>query len=604
MMTALPPSAELLQQALRAFSARDFSGAEAFLDRLLAAHPQDGNALHLLGLVRTQQDRPDDAAALLEKSISASPRHALTRLNLGKVLSQLGRDEDAAASFRAALALDARLAEAHFELGNALHRLQRAPQAELSLRAALALKPGDAAIANALAAALLDLGKYGEVETLCIVAILQTGDSELLAKLWNNLALSRRGRGDDAGALEACDFAQRHVPQFTHLDSIRADALDALNRHDEALAVLEAILARDPLHLVAQAHYNSLLYRLGRPEFLSSFDRAPQTTHIRAMKASLLLQQLEAGQAQALYEGLAAEMPDEPEFMTGMGICLAMQRRFGEAAAWHEKSIARDPGNAGLHAHLANTLLNARDPQKALAAARRGHELAPEDQSCLALMGTALRALGDEEDEVLNGYDHLIRVFDLEPPRGFASMAAFNAELSDYLDGLHPKTREFLEQSLRGGTQTAHQLFGMGHDLVERLRARIDEAVARYIRELRPDERHPFVRRRAGGFRTSGSWSSRLQDKGFHANHIHPSGWISSCYYARVPDVVADVQAKQGWIKFGEPSFDAGLARPVRHAIQPHPGRLVLFPSYMWHGTIAFNAPAVRTTIAFDVVPA
>jgi hypothetical protein len=41
----------------------------------------------------------------------------------------------------------------------------------------------------------------------------------------------------------------------------------------------------------------------------------------------------------------------------------------------------------------------------------------------------------------------------------------------------------------------------------------------------------------------------------------------------------------------------------VRCAIKPIPGTLVLFPSYMWHGTVPFHAPASRTTIAFDAVP-
>lgn len=68
-----------------------------------------------------------------------------------------------------------------------------------------------------------------------------------------------------------------------------------------------------------------------------------------------------------------------------------------------------------------------------------------------------------------------------------------------------------------------------------------------------------------------------------------------------MPDAVKDEKAKQGWIKFGEPSFDVGLG--IRRAIQPVPGRLVLFPSYMWHGTISFHSDAARTTIAFDAVP-
>jgi hypothetical protein len=30
----------------------------------------------------------------------------------------------------------------------------------------------------------------------------------------------------------------------------------------------------------------------------------------------------------------------------------------------------------------------------------------------------------------------------------------------------------------------------------------------------------------------------------------------------------------------------------------------VLFPSYMWHGTVPFGGDTTRLTIAFDIVPA
>src|SRR5262249_10359902 len=121
--------------------------------------------------------------------------------------------------------------------------------------------------------------------------------------------------------------------------------------------------------------------------------------------------------------------------------------------------------------------------------------------------------------------------------------------------------------------------------------------------ELPEDAAHPFLSRRAGGFGYAGSWSSRLRNNGFHVNHLHPMGWISSCYYVAVPHAVKDETAQQGWIKFGEPSLEIALKTPVRPAIEPVAGRLVLFPSYMWHGTIPFHDTAARTTIAFDVVP-
>ena len=178
-----------------------------------------------------------------------------------------------------------------------------------------------------------------------------------------------------------------------------------------------------------------------------------------------------------------------------------------------------------------------------------------------------------------------------------------DTELNAWLDRVHPATREYLNQSLRGGTQTADLLFGKGHVLVEKIRARIDEAVERYITEMHEDDRHPFLSRRGKGFRYSGSWSSRLRDCGFHVNHVHPLGWISSCYYVAVPKAVEDAGARQGWIKFGEPGLDVPLKDSIRRAIQPRPGRLVLFPSYMWHGTLPFHDAQPRTTIAFDVVP-
>ena len=102
-------------------------------------------------------------------------------------------------------------------------------------------------------------------------------------------------------------------------------------------------------------------------------------------------------------------------------------------------------------------------------------------------------------------------------------------------------------------------------------------------------------------FGYAGAWSSRMKAHGFHDNHIHPQGWISSCYYVAVPQATEDQDTRQGWIKFGEPASQTGLKE--RRAIQPLPGRLVLFPSYMWHGTIPFAENSVRTTIAFDAVP-
>jgi hypothetical protein len=124
-----------------------------------------------------------------------------------------------------------------------------------------------------------------------------------------------------------------------------------------------------------------------------------------------------------------------------------------------------------------------------------------------------------------------------------------------------------------------------------------------YLQELGRDAEHPLVARNCGSAVISRAWSVQLYRGGYHVNHFHNQGWISSAYYVAVPDeVVNDGTLKSGWLKFGEPRFPTPGAPPERY-VQPSAGLLVLFPSYMWHGTNAIQSSQVRTTIAFDALP-
>ena len=134
-------------------------------------------------------------------------------------------------------------------------------------------------------------------------------------------------------------------------------------------------------------------------------------------------------------------------------------------------------------------------------------------------------------------------------------------------------------------------------------RACIEQCVREYIADMEDDPQHPLLSRKSDGFRFSASWSCRLKQQGFHTNHVHPKGWISSCYYVSLPDVVKRGTDQQGWIKFGESNLRLGEREHIARAVQPEEGPLVLFPSYMFHGTVPFDSEQARTTIAFDVVP-
>jgi hypothetical protein len=59
-----------------------------------------------------------------------------------------------------------------------------------------------------------------------------------------------------------------------------------------------------------------------------------------------------------------------------------------------------------------------------------------------------------------------------------------------------------------------------------------------------------------------------------------------------------------GWLKFGEPGTPTRPCLGAEYFIQPAPGLLALFPSYMWHGTVPFAGDQTRLACAFDIVPA
>lgn len=594
-----PGVARALAQADQALRAGDPAAAEGVL--LPLSGEADPRLLHMMGLVKMHARDFQEAAGFFARARAADPRAAVLAFSHGTALRWLEQPAEAAEAFAAATRLKPDYAEAYYEAGAVLQQLGRLDEAEGVLRAWLAAMPGDPRAILALADLLLAAGKLADAEATLRPGIEDPRNGAFHALMLQRLGLALRRQNRNEEALDQLTRSAAHEP-IALTDAIRAEILQEFQRHDEALALSHAMIAREPENPEWHKFHNELLYRLRHPDYLKSYDSAPESAGLLLSKAFFLSHEKRADEALDAYTRAAALEPDNRRAAAGIANSLAMLGRHGEAAVAFEQLLAKEK-NAELFGCAAEAALLSADPQKAAHFCEQALALDAHDQIALSILGIAWRMMDDARDELLSGYDSLIKSFELEPPEGFSSMDDFNAELNAWLDRVHPQTREYLDQSLRGGTQTPDQIFGKGHVLVEKIRARIDQAVGRYIAEMKEDARHPLLSRRARSFRYSGSWSSRLKDCGFHVNHIHPQGWISSCYYIAVPKAVEDTETRQGWIKFGEPSFEVPLKDAIKRAIQPRPGRLVLFPSYMWHGTIPFHDAQARTTIAFDVVP-
>ena len=582
--------------------------AERVLSEVLSVRPQEPDGLQLMGLVRAEQGRLSEAEALYRRSLALRPKQPNVLSNLGRLLAGIGRTDEAIAMLRAAVRADPNGVDPLLVLGQIQHGLGDLVFAEKNLRAVLKLEADNITALLSLGALLNDADRPKEGEAVLRRALELTSPPPLRAALEHNLGVSLKMQGRHGEALPQFDSALARAPGLPRAEANRAGVLQHLGRRDDAVEGYRQALARDPGHLVAHQELNALLYRMGRDgEFLKSYDEAaasmPNPAPLLTAKGGFLVRTERFEEALDCFERAAVVEPQNPAAHNGLALALAGLKQFEPAIAAYETSLRLKPDDVPTQVNLAGTLLRAGEARRALALTEGAIAKRPYDQAALAVHELALRLNCDARADALADYDRHVQIFDLEPPQGFDDMAAFNAGLNAHLDTLHGDSREHIDQTLRRGTQTMDPLFEGDNPLIALLRQRIEEAVAAYIARMTEDETHPLDSRRAGGFRFTGSWSSRLRDAGFHTNHIHPKGWISSCYYVAVPDAVEDEAARQGWIKFGEPSFDTGLDRPVRRAIKPMPGRLVLFPSYMWHGTVPFRSEADRTTIAFDAIP-
>lgn len=219
----------------------------------------------------------------------------------------------------------------------------------------------------------------------------------------------------------------------------------------------------------------------------------------------------------------------------------------------------------------------------------------PRHQGAWGLLATAWRLTGDSRHDWLVHRPGLVRAIDLDIPR--ETMEGIAARLR----ALHVARYHPFDQSLRGGTQTAGKLFRRDDPEIRQLRDVMRRAVRAHIDALPPvDAAHPLLGRDRSRFRFTDSWSVRLVDGGYHVSHFHPQGTISSAFYVSYPQDPRQT-GHSGWLAVGEPPECLRTGLGPLQMVEPKPGRLVLFPSFMWHGTRPFPR-GERMTIAFDTV--
>lgn len=429
------------------------------------------------------------------------------------------------------------------------------------------------------------------------------------AAAWYDLAEAYLAVGQGAPAREAAEKALAMGFDRPRGWVILGNACLVVADTDAAEQAYREALRRQPNAIDAARLLAQLVW-------MRTGDAGAATAPLRAIREAgqldLLLLQTEirvleaagrATEARALLEQLLVLAPGDPQLLRLLGQNLLEAGEFDRAASVLEPALEKAPDSGWHLTGLAKARLAQGRADEALALARRAAQASPLDQSTWGWLATAARAAGDPAYGELYDYAAFVRSYRIEPPKGWASLEAYLADLAVELRRLHVMRAPPSEQSLRNGTQTATDLTLVTDPAIRAFFEAIDAPIRRYLAEIGRGA-GPLRSRNGADYRVAGAWSVLLKPNGFHVDHFHPDGWISSAFYVELPAAALETESREGWIKFGQAPFSFEPPQPPEYFVKPEPGLLVLFPSYMWHGTVPFTSDERRMTIAFDLLPA
>lgn len=379
----------------------------------------------------------------------------------------------------------------------------------------------------------------------------------------------------------------------------------------EAERLYREILRQWPGHPVAATLLARLALRGGhlaaaRPLLALAVANAPDYVQAHVALGECHQTAGEPDRAALSYRRALALAPEHAGSLLALGNLAQQADDNVLASTLYRRGLAIQPGFTAAANNLAAASLKLADPAQALRAADRVLRNDPTHVRATAYRTIALRALdrGAEADNLI-GLGTLVRSVSLDVSGRYPDLASFNADLSDALRN-HPNLSsdwDPTKRAIRGGA-IVPRLLEHRVPVIEAferyLRAAMDSAIA----ALPDDPAHPHLARIPRSYDLD-VWGNLLGRADHQSAHIHNLGWLSGVYYVAVPALDPSEDPRAGWIEFNRPGYgipalsgEAGI-----QAIRPEPGMAILFPSYVWHGTIPFSGEGQRISIAFDLHP-
>jgi tetratricopeptide (TPR) repeat protein len=420
--------------------------AEERLWEVLSRHPENAEALNLLGIIRLQQKRFAEAETLLRRAISLAPNLLPAYMNLARVFhAQAETDKEVAALLDAARVspsdaeVNCGLAAAYLKENNfhlaleALERISgaRRPDAALPLLAASYLGLGRVADARALAPLIAARAakdpalrvEFAEVlldfnltdDALAILEIAQK-QQRPTAELLFALGRARERKGELA-------LAQKDFRRAVELDPNSANALQALAgtlaaqaQWEKSLELLSRARTASPNSPDVLRKFAAVSLHAGHTA--DAVDAAQQLVKLRPDEAEALyllgvaqLQNGDSEEARGTLENFAKLRPQDPLGFLALGMVGSSLHDFPVARANFEQSIKLDPNQAEAYYQFALIFREQGDNRAAISQLEKSIAVDNQRAPTHALLGTLYLL----ERDYVRAQEHLTRAEELAP---------------------------------------------------------------------------------------------------------------------------------------------------------------------------------------------
>lgn len=584
----------LFARAEQAFLAQRFDAARRDLgevQRLAGDHPA---VLHLLALVEKRLGNAEAARRAFGRALALAPGDAQLLGNFANLLNELGEHEEALALYGRALTANAGFRDARLNRALLLQKLGRLEEALADLDAICVSGHADARVHSARGSVLKEIGRIDEAAA-AYEAALAAEPARLVALHGRARVAMERG---EEGASSFYVRALQQKPGDLELVLGLAEALEA-EGDANGLRLLSEVVSSHPGWVAGHEVLARMRSEAGHGEAFAdhyprSLARRPNDRPLHYSYWQTLARAERHRDALAALRGARAQLADE-RHMRLMEAIFASESGDPHAALAVLDGLG-ETGTFDVAFARGRILLRAGDAAGAAQLFEQVTRIDPASVNGWAHLDLAWRLIGDERHQWLAGQPGLFgaREIGLCPDE--------LADTAELLRKLHITRAHPIGQSLRGGTQTRGRLFSRREPEIARLQDAITAAVREHMAALPPaDPAHPLLRHRDAAMAIQGSWSVRLTNQGFHVNHVHPEGTLSSACYISLPSTIGKEATRDGWLELGRPPVELGLPLEPLATIEPKPGRLALFPSYLFHGTRPFPE-GERLTVAFDVV--